>query len=433
MVSSEGEDYLIIKGSSHKVTVATESIRALLAAYFARTTVFTVPADCVPAIVGKKGVKINALRVHHPEVSIDIEGSSSIVLGGGSLEQRQAVCSALLEIVDMNHSTTAPVTSEMAVYLKGSRAAAIRADINTRLNVGMDIDVEKEICKLKGTKAAVDEALLLLQEFMKNSYYEEMPIADEDCVALTEPFLSDPSGCSAASSSDSDILSGSMAMTKALPASPAQSSFSTKLGAEFGVEVYVSRKEGVAKLRGNQVAVRLAVAAVHSFLAGDETRGSACVAVSALAVPTFIGKAGAGIKRFEAEHRVNVDIIRGKSVIRIRNSYDGSGEEAKEHYCALLSGQAVVRLHLTASMLLALPSKPRISLPAVELAYGVTIAVAPAGEVGLAGALVISGKTAGTNSARAELTRLLTTHSRPSWPPWSCPAAVCAQCVRPHV
>jgi hypothetical protein len=112
---------------------------------------------------------------------------------------------------------------------------------------------------------------------------------------------------------------------------------------EFDVEVFVSKSNSLARVRGLEANVKNAVVALKSILNGDIDRGSVLVNVDAPAFPALIGKGkhphfsflamrsansiagGSNVKKLETDFGVKIDLLKTKNLVRIR----GAANEAE--------------------------------------------------------------------------------------------------------
>jgi transcription antitermination factor NusA-like protein len=87
-----------------------------------KTTQLVVPESTLPAIIGKKGTRVQALRQQFPDATVDVDRDASIVrVYAESEELREQVSQEILQIVDENLTVELTIERDAAIGLKGQR------------------------------------------------------------------------------------------------------------------------------------------------------------------------------------------------------------------------------------------------------------------------------------------------------------------------
>mgnify|MGYP000278814858 CR=1 FL=1 len=111
------------------------------------------------------------------------------------------------------------------IALKGARGAECRKTILDTLNLYMDISSDKGTVTLRGESTVVREGLEELRNFLLNNVSEDVTLSQDECIALSQ------SGTGEADSLRKQIET------------------------KFNVEIYLSSKMSLMKVRGTQDAV----------------------------------------------------------------------------------------------------------------------------------------------------------------------------------
>ena len=279
---------LTIKGATSKVIVAKAKVLELLAQYEADTDEVQVPDDLMALVVGKKGAKITQFREKYPDANIDIDGSC-VKVHCSDASTRQAFIASIDELVKLNFTTSVPISSDLGIAMKGARGADVRTALSA-LNLQFDILVEAGCVRIKGLKENVIPGLEALEAFIGDNYSIEMKCHEDDFSTIFN-------------------LGNSENSVKALEVA-------------HRVEMRVLRKENVLRIRGERNDVESARDALEGLLHGDVHLGSTVFPLDILAFASVIGKAGATLKKFETDNDVKVDLLKSRSLIRIRGSPD---------------------------------------------------------------------------------------------------------------
>lgn len=280
-------DTIVIRGSAAKVANAKAHLITILRAFYSQTCRVEVPKDCLPVIVGKKGSKINSLRDEHPGSTIDIEGLV-VYIQSPSEASRLAIKKSIENLVASNYVKAVSISPDLAISFKGTRGADLRELYTNTLELGFEIEPDNATMKLRGKQENVEKGFAALQLFIRDNYSEDVVCDLDDCTAFAT----------------ADREGGETPQKR--------------VEAEHKVDIYVNRKDGILRVRGTEVSVKNAIAAIDKFIAGDINLGSYVIAVNKQAFSAVIGKAGATLKKIESTHEVKLDLLKNKGLVRIR-------------------------------------------------------------------------------------------------------------------
>ena len=278
------KECITIRGVTSKVLQAKFYLTSLLSNYQKHSVSINVNEQYLAWIVGKGGKNINDLRKKYPGANIDII-DTSIHVNTSSAETRKEIIAYINGVVDSKYSKEIPFDSNLSITLKSQKGAAIRKTIVDDLKLVIDIDTSNQVVKLRGIKANVDLAIVELEAFRKKYHCEVLSINDGDFGVLQEK------------GSDSLVQ---------------------KMELDFSVEINVSRKDGIVRVRGEKAAVDKAKSAIIGILEGDSNHGSALMYVLPTALSALIGKNGQTMKKMEKDHNVKIDVLQSENKIRLR-------------------------------------------------------------------------------------------------------------------
>lgn len=301
-------DSLYIRGTSSRVAAAKQYILETLNNYSKSAEEIIVPEECMSIILGKKGSRIKVLREEHSSVNLDIE-DHFIRIRGGTAAARTNAKVAIEEIVELNYIKTTPCDPEMAIVLKSSKSADLRHELVTTLSLNLDIDTDHQLVRLRGQKNAVEKGIQLISNFISESQTVFLDLDDEDCASLMN------------GGNPNETLATTNLIDKSSPEFHVHSP--TKyVESKFLVDVYMNRKDCRLRLRGNAASVDAAKTYLTGLLNGDLSSGSQLISVDPLVYASLIGKSGSNLKKLESQLYVKFDILKSKSLLRIRGPVD---------------------------------------------------------------------------------------------------------------
>lgn len=274
-----------IKGTHGRVTQAKAHIVLLVGEFLSNSLVFEVADEVVPAILGKGGSGIKAFREKYPTANIDIEGTNIHIQSFDAVE-RAGIKEEIDAIIDANFSQLVEFTDEAKSQLRSAQGADIRNAITKDLNLRLVVEGSATAVKIRGARADVAKAVVLLEEFKQTHSNVKMVLSDEDYPLL----LANRSG---------------------------EESIAKQFEARFEVEIRSSRKDLTLSINGSPENVARAKAAIDGILAGDAQYGAQIVDIHKLVLSALIGKGGANIAKMETDLGVKFDVVKTTSQLRI--------------------------------------------------------------------------------------------------------------------
>jgi polyribonucleotide nucleotidyltransferase len=280
-----------IKGVNIRAKAAHAHVQQLIDQYKSESIDLEISDEVVPAVLGKGGAGIKALREKFPDSNIDLDGTV-IHVHSVSGDVRKQITDEIHAIVGENYVETLECAEDFAIMLKTARAADVRDAFARDLNVRMNIEKNNLAVKLKGTQTNVSRALDTLRLLQKNYVLETIHVSDDDYPVL--------------------LKSGDESMVRSL-------------SEEFQVDITANRKDLTFSIRGHPSNVQLVVKRITGFLQGDELCGSQVIALDDIVSPAFIGKGGAHIKKLEEDLGVKFDLLKSRGQLRIRGDMNKVG------------------------------------------------------------------------------------------------------------
>ena len=286
--SESDQEILTIRGVTSKVFPAKVKILELLADYLSNCEELVVPDDIIPMIVGKKGAKISQLREKYPDAIIDIE-NTTVKIQSANYETRQSIRDHLTDIIKTNYTNNAPISSDVAIAMKGVRGNDIRSLFGI-LNLQFDISPESGIIKFRGSQESVQKGMKAIEAFCESNQMIEMVCQEDDFSSIFNMGATD--------STIKDIET------------------------KFNVEIRPNRKDLSVRIRGEKNAIEDAKKMIVAFLEGDGDCGSKVFTIDPQSFASVIGKGGITLKKFESDNNVRIDLLKTKGCVRVRGSVD---------------------------------------------------------------------------------------------------------------
>ena len=153
-----------IKGTFVKVAAAKDHILNLVNEFISSTLMFEVHEDVIPAILGKGGSDIKALRDRYKEANIDLDGNM-IHIQSSSPKLRELIKNELDNIIQANYIQMITLGEDCILQYKYSKSQAIREKLLKELNLKVLIEKDNVSIKLRGTKKDVEQGIRILEEF----------------------------------------------------------------------------------------------------------------------------------------------------------------------------------------------------------------------------------------------------------------------------
>ena len=296
-----------IKGNNGRVHAAKAQIVQYVGEYLSNSLMFEVPDDTIPAILGKSGSGIKALREKYTGANIDIEGCA-IHIQSSSPEQRTEIKQELDAIVEANYSEQVDFDEESKIQLRSAQGIDTRTKLTKDWNVRLIIDATPSTVKVRGNHADVIRAVEALKDFKLAHTVEKVVLTEEDYPVL---------------------LNGK---TKS-----GEDSLAKSLESQFNVEIRSVRKDLCLYISGHPEGVTAAKTTILGVLQGDSKCGSQVIELHPIVLPSLIGKAGANIAKMEAELGVKFDVLKNRNQLRI------VGESAEKAITARVAVQRFIK------------------------------------------------------------------------------------------
>lgn len=113
---------VVIRGPVSKIQAARQRLLGLLSMCDQQSIIVPVPDRVLPAVIGKKGATVQALRQKYPNATIDVDWTVCCVRIHSALDdERQAVREEIENIVEQNFSAEVPIDDDLSIALKGNR------------------------------------------------------------------------------------------------------------------------------------------------------------------------------------------------------------------------------------------------------------------------------------------------------------------------
>lgn len=298
--SSSTAENIRITGVSPKVLVAKQKIMEVLTNFRRQTVVVDIPPEVIRKVIGKQGGQIRSICNRFPDVDVDFEETLAFIHSSNEAS-RIGVRDAIQEIIDSSHSEAKPLNQAAYQLLMGRRGQACRDRVYA-LNVYLSYDESSESLAMRGNRDAIADAWRDIQTFTSSNFSLNIPLSLDDCTAL---------------------------MGRPFP----------ELERQFGIEIITDKKNCQIRLTGHEANVQAAKVVINGILLGDSSKGSVIVPINASSIPFLVGKQGASVHKFQDEYQVKLDILKAKSVVRIR----GPQDKLLAATCALKSSIAEYR------------------------------------------------------------------------------------------
>lgn len=285
-----------IKGTVLKVAAAKEYVLQLVGEFIASTLMFEVDEEVIPAILGKGGADIKALREKYKDsCHIDIDGTI-VHIQSSSSELREKVKDEFDAVIQANYVQAVFVGEDGVIQFKFSKSQHIRDKLK-ELNVKVLIEKDNATMKLRGLKRDVLQGVELIEDFKALNHVLRIPLPEEDlllCMRTTDDNLA-------------------------------------KLFEQrYDVEVSANKKDLCLVLRGPESKLSVAKEGIEALYRGDIAHGSVVIALPSIVLSALIGKAGANIAKMEEELQVHFDTMKSSNQLRIRGDEADKIRAAKD-------------------------------------------------------------------------------------------------------
>jgi transcription antitermination factor NusA-like protein len=279
----EKTEKIVLKGATSKIIPAKLRLSSMLQEYLTLIKTMVVEQQYLSMIVGKKGSKINEIRDKYPGSNIDIDGTI-IRIYCENRDFTKLIQKDIESIIAANYTREWTCDTDTAILFKSLQGKDSREALQG-LGLSIDVDPSNENMKVKGSKENVDIGIDILDAFNRKYYSETLSCSEDDCGTLLDGGVDGPA---------------------------------KKSEAEFDVEIYVNKKDGIVRIRGLQSSVDAAKSSLLGLLGGDAMHGAVLLDVDPLAFSSLIGKKGANLKKMETDFNVKIDMLKTTDKVRLR-------------------------------------------------------------------------------------------------------------------
>ena len=240
----------------------------------------TVDPFVTPKIIGKSGATIKKLA---PGITTFLEildrDSGLISYGASTIEEREKLGEEINQIVEENAILRIKMDPEtLRSQLRDIGRTKVRADLDELVWYGID---EKESCfVLRGPKANLEKAKVLVEDFVANNYLATVPITTEDIDGL---------------------LSG------------AKSSKIVEFAAEHDVKLSIDKENFLVVARGMKENVDAAKTTLSRYVNGGDGYSVTKFSAGKLS-GSIIGKGGKTRQELETKHGVSLAVSKSGNV-----------------------------------------------------------------------------------------------------------------------
>lgn len=218
----------------------------------------TVSPEFIPAIIGKKGSKIDSLQQLGASVSVD-SSLGVVKIYSRKEENRTAVKHAIEQIINENQIGYLDVDKKVLGVLFGEFGKEIMTRMNTELSCNVTTIENENDTQLivKGTQENITKAIELLKAFIEMNQVLEVEIRDEDATLL--------------------FLRGDNSLLHAVET-------------KYGIHATYRSNQGVLALCGEMEKMEAAKKDIHEFLYGGEGTAVVKLKVAEDAIGSIVGK-----------------------------------------------------------------------------------------------------------------------------------------------
>jgi len=258
-----------------------------IAEFESNIVTLTVPSQIIPAIIGKKGSKIDSLQ--QLGASIDVDSTTGIVkIYSHKEEKRIAVKHAIEQIIHENQIGHVDIDKKILGVLFGDTGKEIMSRMNTELSCNVSVNEDDTRLIVKGSQENIDKSIELLNAFMEKNQVLEVEICDEDAGLLF-----------ASRGGDKSLLH--------------------TVESKYGVHgTYRSDRE-VLVLRGEMEKVEAAKKVIDKFLYGGEGITVVKFKVAEDAIGGIVGKGGSNLTKLEKDFEgVIIYIPKNQNTVSLR-------------------------------------------------------------------------------------------------------------------
>ncbi len=292
-----GKSTLTFKGTRTQIASAKELYEKAIEDFEETVTTITIDPGALPALIGKGGETIKAIR-KESGASVEVDwDANKIRIQSEDDEKVTKAKAAIEEILRNNVIAVVEVGQTLIPLLLGSSGKETRNKVIDEIGCKLEVIQETRDIKLRGTEEKLKEAVAAVQEFLDRNYTATYEIGDEDRGVL---------------------LSGG------------NESIIKKVGEEFSVNVSLRKDDSTVRVRGEKDGVDRAIESLKRTLHGGDGVAVEDVSIDESARGVVIGRNGANIKKLESDHNIKVSVLTKSNALRLRGAPDDVANATKE-------------------------------------------------------------------------------------------------------
>jgi len=299
---------LLIRTARGNMERAKQIVQKHIDAYEADILRVDVRPDIIPALLGKGGATINALRKEGKGAEIDVDKSTGVCfIQSEDAETREAVKVAMEKIIAENQVRKVEIPKAMIGLLFGDSGKELREKI-TEIGSNLSVDPSDKYMILRGTEEQNDEAGVILQEFIDCNHTDEYEVSPDD-----QGFL---------------FQGGNDSILR-------------KVETGHDVRASMRKTTNILSVRGRKDNVEAALKEVKAFIEGSDNFAVRKLKVSEGLLGVIIGKGGSNISKLEEDHvGVMIQAMGDSSLLCIR----GPVEEVEKCCSQIISQLATAKV-----------------------------------------------------------------------------------------
>ena len=294
---STASSVLTIKGTRHEIKVAKELVQAEIDKYESSVRTISVDNAVFPAIVGKGGENIKAIR-NSTKATIGIDWEAGkIRLQSYDSEAVEKAESEIMKIVHNNQVELVEVGPTLLPLFLGAMGKPVRTKILDEIGIKFDVVEDSRNIKLKGSKEKIEQAKIEVKTFLAKNYTVLYEIGVEDISLL--------------------ISGGTDSILK-------------KLSDESNCDTHLNKEASTVRLRGTKENVDEALEKLKKFIDGGDGNVVEDLAVAESVKGKVIGKGGAKLKEIQDSHNIKVQVLQSSNGLRLRGAKENVSEAIRE-------------------------------------------------------------------------------------------------------
>mmetsp|Transcript_37996 Transcript_37996/g.55519 ORF Transcript_37996/g.55519 Transcript_37996/m.55519 type:complete len:1279 (-) Transcript_37996:332-4168(-) len=286
---------LAIKTSRMSMKEAKKLVQKHIDAFDSKVRQVDVEPSLIPAIIGKGGANINALRKECKGADVDVDKDTGVIkIFSNDDETKEVIVKAIEKIVAENQTTFVEVEQNVIGAIFGEVGKEMRNSIIDGMGVNIGIDPSDSKINLRGTVEKITEAAKVLEEFIADNFTSEFDVSPDDEALLFH------------GGSDSLL---------------------NRIEADHDVKANFRKQRHVLAIRGREENVNTAVEAVSKFFNGGDGFGVEKLKVPEGVLGIVIGKGGGNISKLEKDYEgINIHVHRNSNYLSIRGPVEKVNE-----------------------------------------------------------------------------------------------------------